>query len=206
MYKIIIIKMDEVVNSREIDEKFMILKSVDDIISLYNEFGKSNYIGEKITQVEHALQMANQAEKDKMPKEIIIAGLLHDIGHVIGQKHNLASMGEYGTKHHDLIGSRVLQKVGMCDKVCNLIENHVKVKRYLVSKDLAYYDSLSDASKQTFKHQGGKLTEEEIKEYEEDPNLELYILLRKYDENAKIENMVLPEFQSYRELMVQCFY
>ena len=51
-------------------------------------------------------------------------------------------------------------------KMCNLIENHVKAKRYLVWKHKEYYESLSEASKGTLKFQGGPLTEEEALEFE----------------------------------------
>jgi len=82
----------------------------------------------------------------------------------------------------------------------------VKVKRYLVYTDEDYYNSLSDASKQTLIFQGGKLSKEEVEEYEKNPNLELYIKLRKFDEKAKVENMTLPKMIDYRDLILECFY
>jgi len=184
----------------------VIEKSVDDLINMYNELGNSNYIGEKITQIEHAVQCALLAQNEKLPKEVVVAALLHDIGHIIGQKYNFETMGEFGVKNHDTIGGKVLRKIGMCEQVCDLVENHVKVKRYLVYTDEDYYNSLSDASKQTLIFQGGKLSKEEVEEYEKNPNLELYIKLRKFDEKAKVENMTLPKMIDYRDLILECFY
>ena len=188
-------------------DKEIIEKSVDDILTLYKDLGGSNaYIGEKVTQLEHALQCALQCQELKLSKEAVIAALLHDIGHLIGIKHNFEQMGEYGTMNHEGIGGKVLRKMGICEQVCDIIENHVMVKRYLAYTDEDYYNNLSDASKKTFLHQGGLPTKEEIEEYALRPNLELYVQIRKCDEKAKVENMKLPDISEYREMMVQCFY
>jgi len=64
---------------------------VSHILSLYTKYGNTDYIGEPITQLEHALQTAFQAithcKNDKTDKtdknDIIIASFLHDIGHIL---------------------------------------------------------------------------------------------------------------------------
>lgn len=39
------------------------LSIVEDLVGLYETFGSSEYIGEKVTQVQHALQASDAAEK-----------------------------------------------------------------------------------------------------------------------------------------------
>ena len=36
---------------------------INDIISLFNDFGKADYIGEPVSLIEHSLQAANEASK-----------------------------------------------------------------------------------------------------------------------------------------------
>jgi predicted HD phosphohydrolase len=57
---------------------------MEDILEIYKKYGNSDYIGEKVSQIEHALQSALLAEKMyPTDYEFIIACLLHDIGHII---------------------------------------------------------------------------------------------------------------------------
>ena len=49
----------------------------------FEERGASQYGGEPVTQLEHALQTAMLAEADGASAELITAALLHDIGHLL---------------------------------------------------------------------------------------------------------------------------
>lgn len=45
--------------------------TVDELIELYREFGSCDYIGERVTQVEHAVQAAIAAKSDGYgPEEV----------------------------------------------------------------------------------------------------------------------------------------
>ena len=57
---------------------------VSKILGLLETKGKDlQYGNENVTQLEHALQWAELAEKNNFSKEIITAALLHDIGHLL---------------------------------------------------------------------------------------------------------------------------
>jgi predicted HD phosphohydrolase len=66
--------------------------TVNKIVNLYNKYGSFNYIGENITQIDHAIQCAEHAIHDiRLNKYtlyekqcVIVAALLHDIGHLVG--------------------------------------------------------------------------------------------------------------------------
>ena len=66
--------------------------TVNKIVNLYNKYGSFNYIGENITQIDHAIQCAEHAIHDiRLNKYtlyekqcVIVASLLHDIGHLVG--------------------------------------------------------------------------------------------------------------------------
>ena len=168
------------------------------ISSLYAKYGGENYVGELISQQEHAIQAALQAEKEGQESVAIIGALLHDIGHILGLEYGYESMASYGTVCHESIGSEYLKQLGFNELTRNLVLNHVKAKRYLVSKIEGYYEKLSEASKQTFIFQGGFLSDEEIKEFVKDPNFNLYIKMRHWDDQAKIVGMEIPEFSYFK--------
>ncbi|MCS3799313.1 HD domain-containing protein [Niastella sp. OAS944] len=76
-----------------------------EVIRLYEEFGGSEYAGEKVTQLEHMVQAARLAEQEGYDEEVILAAFLHDIGHIcVSAKENNAMDG-WGIKDHEEIGA-----------------------------------------------------------------------------------------------------
>jgi 2-amino-1-hydroxyethylphosphonate dioxygenase (glycine-forming) len=64
--------------------------------------------------------------------EIIVAALLHDIGHIIGQKEGLKQMGNVGISKHEEIGADfATEKLGLPERIGKLIKSHVNAKRFL---------------------------------------------------------------------------
>src|SRR5262249_21308049 len=59
---------------------------IERIICLFKEHGDAAYLGEAVSQTEHALQAAWAAEKNRAPAALVAAALLHDLGHLL---HNL---------------------------------------------------------------------------------------------------------------------
>ena len=52
------------------------ISTVEEIIALYREYGSRDYIGESVTQVEHAIQAANAAKSDGYGPEEVCKTLL----------------------------------------------------------------------------------------------------------------------------------
>jgi 2-amino-1-hydroxyethylphosphonate dioxygenase (glycine-forming) len=162
---------------------------------LLEKYGSKDYIGEEVSQKQHAVQTALQAEtycEDNdilIKKDLVLAALLHDIGHLlVFENKNLAKIENFGVKNHELSGSNYLKNLGYSDLVCKLVESHVKTKRYLASTEKDYFNNLSVASKKTFFYQGGYMTLYEIIKFEKDPLFKYYINLREWDDNAKLSN------------------
>jgi phosphonate degradation associated HDIG domain protein len=174
----------------------------DEIMDLYKGYGGAEYAGEKVSQLEHMVQAAQLAEEQGYEEEVILAAFLHDIGHISEAAKGDNEMGEFGIRDHEELGADFLRQKGFSKKVARLVESHVEAKRYLTIKDPAYYAQLSEASKVTLEYQGGPMTEEEAAAFEKYPLFPLIIQMRKWDEEAKIENKPLPDMQHYRRMMI----
>ena len=164
---------------------------------LYRNYGNNGYIGEDVSQLEHATQTALLAEKENpysLPyrRELILASFLHDVGHLLCfEDKTIEKMGELGVKKHEDLGADYLFSLGFSSVVCDLVRNHIKAKRYLITMDEDYYNNLSEASKQTYLYQGGKLNNQELEEFEKNPYFDYHLKLRSYDDRAKSIDPVL---------------
>jgi len=173
-------------------------KKIEDLIHLFNTKGVENYFGEVVSKQEHMIQAAVLAQDNMEPEQVILACLLHDIGHLLEND----DMNGLGVKDHGFVGKQYLEEMGMNKKVCKLVEKHVDAKRYLVSTDETYYEKLSDASKKTLEYQGGKMDTKEIEIFEGDIDMLNILGVRYYDENGKkIKVKDLPPIESFIPLL-----
>ncbi|HEV9038478.1 MAG TPA: HD domain-containing protein [Puia sp.] len=177
-------------------------KITDEIMSLYEGYGGAEYAGEKVSQLQHMVQAAQLAEEQGYDEEVVLAAFLHDIGHISEAANGNNAMDGFGIKDHEELGAEFLREKGFSKKIARLVESHVEAKRYLTVKDPGYYDQLSEASKQTLEFQGGPMTREEAEAFEQYPLFPLIIQMRKWDEQAKIENKPLPDLQHYRQMIL----
>jgi len=177
-----------------------------EISGLYRLYGTSDYIGESITQVQHATQCAYMATRAKANEESIIAALLHDCGHLLGMQGNNPNVkqmmshdnsSQLGVVKHEIIGAEWLQSLGLSSTICQLVARHVDAKRYLCYSNPAYIKKLSPASQQTLIHQGGIMTGEEAKEFDTDPLKNIILRMRDWDDKAKDPDAVVPDFDTY---------
>ena len=125
-----------------VDELFELLASCD---GFYDSLGDD---GDPIPILPHSLQCAARlAEVAPDDDELIVAGLVHDIGHRLQPGHPVEHGKVAAEAVRDLLGARVAA----------LVELHVPAKRYLVTVDTAYRASLSTGSTASLARQGGAL-------------------------------------------------
>lgn len=183
-----------------------LLEGVTEVFDLYRQFGSSDYIGEQVTQLEHAIQCAEQAASEfPDSNDIILGAFLHDVGHLLSlrdlsqdNKHkefnyNNESLNGLGLVEHEYVGAKFLEKIGFSKRVTSLGKNHVLAKRYLITNDSKYLNNLSDASKETFKLQGGVLSLEEREAFENLEDKDLFLRMRAWDDKAKDTNFLYNE-------------
>jgi phosphonate degradation associated HDIG domain protein len=174
--------------------------AVDEIFSLYEKYGASDYIGEPVSQIEHMCQAAQLAEAEGYDDEIVLAAFFHDIGHLCEHVFEVKQMDGYGVMDHESLGSQYLREKGFSEKIARLVESHVPAKRYLTYKYPEYYNRLSEASKITLEKQGGVMSKTEAKQFEEDGFHLLFIKIREWDDKAKIEHVPLPSLEIYKQM------
>jgi len=175
---------------------------VDEVFELYEKHGAGDYIGEPVSQLEHMSQAAALAEEEGYDDEVILAAFFHDIGHLCAAEGEALSMGGFGNVDHEKLGADYLRERGFSERLASLVESHVIAKRYLTYKYPEYYNQLSEASKATLEFQGGRMTESEAKEFETNPDAELFIRLRYWDDKAKETDIPVQDITHLKLLAI----
>lgn len=167
-----------------------------EIEALFAARGAAMYFGEDISEAEHALQAAALAEAAGADDSLVIAALLHDIGHLLhDQGEDVAERGE--DAHHEDIGYAWLaQRFG--SDVSEPARLHVEAKRYLCSTDPTYIRGLSPASTQSLELQGGPMRPAEVAAFEANPHGAAAGRLRRWDDGAKVVDLDVPQLSYYR--------
>jgi phosphonate degradation associated HDIG domain protein len=177
----------------------VLVKIVDDILDLFRQRGHAAYHGESVSQTEHALQSAALAEKQGAPDHLVVAALLHDVGHLLdGQDEDLAIRGVDGG--HETVAHGWLAH-HFASEVTEPVRLHVDAKRYLCGKSAAYLRGLSPASRLSLEVQGGPMTAGERTEFESNPHFRDAVRLRHWDDTAKVPDLAVPGLDHYRDLL-----
>jgi len=169
---------------------------------LFAERGSASYFGESVTQTEHALQTAALAASDGAPAALVVAALLHDVGHLLHTGgEDIADRGI--DTRHERIGARWLTPRFGPD-VSEPVRLHVAAKRYLCGTDPEYLGRLSPASVRSLELQGGAMTPGAARQFERQDHWREALRLRRWDEEAKVPGLSVPPIDEYRERVEAC--
>jgi len=156
--------------------------------------GRDHY-GEGVSQQEHALQAAWLAEREGAPPALIVAALLHDIGHLLHDLPEDIADQDVDTEHESLGSAWLSQYFG--PEVSEPVRLHVSAKRYLCAAEPGYLDQLSAASQQSLALQGGPFDAAAAADFRAAPGAEAAILLRRWDDEAKIVGLATPDLAHF---------
>lgn len=171
----------------------------DEVFAIFSDKGQSSYFGEPVSQLEHALQAAHFARQENAPDHLVVAALVHDIGHLVADTpENIADLG-VDAKHEE-IGERWLSS-RFGPEVYEPVYLHVAAKRYLCATDRGYMSLLSPASLQSLQLQGGPMSNSEVIAFEKNQYSSNAVKLRKWDDAAKIPGLKTAGPQSYCDLI-----
>jgi len=170
---------------------------VDFILDLFARRGAEAYMGEPINMAQHMEQSAACAVADGAMDDLVIAALLHDIGHFVGDFPIDALENGIDNLHQEA-GANFLTTFYPAS-VTEPIRLHVAAKKYLCAVDEQYFARLSAASVQSLQVQGGPMTQAEIETFESNPYHLAAIQVRQYDDDGKVAGLDIKPVGSYRD-------
>jgi len=171
----------------------------DEILALFQEHGSDAYFGEGVSMTEHALQAAHFAQAGGAPPALIVAALLHDVGHLIEDVPS--DIADWTVDaHHEEIGSRWLAR-RFRPEVSEPVRLHVPAKRYLLATDGEYFAKLSPASVITLKLQGGPMQPDEVARFKAEPFHQEAVRVRQWDDRGKVVGLKTAGLGDYRALI-----
>jgi phosphonate degradation associated HDIG domain protein len=160
------------------------------IADLIDGKGRRQYGLSSVNQRAHALQAALLAEQSGCEPALVAAALLHDIGHMVhGLGEDPAAEG-VDDRHEALGHAWLAQYFG--PEVTEPVRLHVAAKRYLCATEADYFARLSPDSVRSLELQGGPMTAEETIAFEALPGAGAAVQLRRFDEAAKVKDLLTP--------------
>jgi len=168
---------------------------LDEVIALLASMSRHRY-GERVDMLDHSLQTAARAAADDADDDLVVAALLHDIGHVLGEA------GDWGLADHAQVGADYLSG-WLPATVVEPIRLHVEAKRYLVATDREYRQHLGEASIMSLREQGGPMTDEEAQSFLTGPFAPDAVRLRRWDDDGKVVGDAVPTLDDARRVLAR---
>lgn len=174
----------------------------DEIFAIYDRRGASAYFGERVSMTQHALQAAYFAQREAAPPSLVVAALVHDIGHLL--QDSPGDIADWASDaRHEQVGSQWLDR-RLRPEVCEPVRLHVPAKRYLCATDANYFARLSPASVRTLQLQGGPMAPGEVVRFENERFFKEAVRVRQWDDQGKVAGLKTLVFADYRELIERC--
>ena len=170
-----------------------------EVLALYGARGSGAYFGERVSMTEHGLQAAHFAQVQAAPATLVVAALLHDVGHLL---ETVPEAIEDWTSdaHHEVSGARWLAQ-RFPASVSEPVRLHVPAKRYLCATDPHYFSQLSPASVHTLQLQGGPMVTEEVTRFEREPWHREAVRVRRWDDQGKVAGLKTPALADFVPLL-----
>jgi [1-hydroxy-2-(trimethylamino)ethyl]phosphonate dioxygenase len=176
------------------------MNHVEEIIRLFEVRGRDAYLGEPVSQAEHALQAAHLADQEGANDALTVAALLHDVGHLLHELGEDVADRGIDARHEIAGGSWLASHFG--PEVVEPARLHVDAKRYLCAVEPAYREGLSPASNLSLALQGGPMSPAEISRFTSNPHHRDAVRLRRWDDEAKVPGLAVPGLDHYLDRLV----
>ena len=177
-------------------------RTIQAIARVIDEEGERRYGREAVSQRQHALQCAALAERAGAAPALVVAALLHDIGHLVDPDAEAADGDDRDARHEALGAGWISDLFG--DNVLMPIRLHVAAKRYLTGVEDGHLATLSPQSVRSLQMQGGPRGAEEARRFIAAPNAEDAVKLRRWDDLAKAPDARTPDLDHFLSALESC--
>ena len=172
----------------------MAANSVDELMDLLHAcrgaWDTPDRSGDPVDLHDHALQTAALLRRaHPADKELQVAGLVHDLGHLLLPGDDAG--------HGDLAAETVRPLLG--ERVARLVELHVPAERYLAALEPGRV--LSEQSARTLRIQGGPMSPQEVAAFAVDPCAEDAVTLSQADDEAKVMGLDAGVMEDWRSVL-----
>lgn len=178
------------------------MTGVDEIFALFDGASGRQYGGECVTQLAHALQCAAAAEREGAAAALIVAALLHDVGHLVHDLGPRPAARGIDDRHEE--GGALWLRRWFGAEVSEPVRLHVAAKRYLCAVEPGYFATLSTASVRSLELQGGRFDAAGAAAFIAEPHAEEAVRLRRWDEAAKEPDLATPDLAHFRPYIEAC--
>ena len=173
-----------------------------EIFSLFDKSGAAAYFGERVSLTEHSLQAAYFAREQGAPAALVVAALLHDVGHLLEDLPDDLTEWTSDARHEELGASWLALRFG--PEIAEPVRLHVPAKRYLCATHPSYLTRLSEASRHTLRLQGGPMTPAQAASFAAERYAGDAVRLREWDDQGKVAGLKTPALITYRTLIEEC--
>ncbi|MBS0578827.1 MAG: HD domain-containing protein [Proteobacteria bacterium] len=171
----------------------------EEILRVYAARGAGAYFGERVSMTEHGLQAAHFAQIERAPEPLVLAALLHDVGHLLEDVPDAIEDWRSDARHEEVGARWLARRFG--PEVSEAVRLHVPAKRYLCATDAGYFRLLSPASVHTLGLQGGPMNEREVARFEAEPYHQEAVRVRRWDDQGKVAGLKTATMSDYVPLI-----
>lgn len=147
----------------------------------------------------HGLVAAAHARAVEASPALIVAALVHDIGHLL-DLDDAEGFDDDRDVEHATLGAGWLA-LWLPDSVTRPIALHVDAKRYLASRDPAFVDTLTPMSRASLALQGGAHSAAEAAGFEREAFFADALRVREWDDAPDLPDARIGSLEDYRTLI-----
>ncbi len=169
---------------------------VDTLTELFEGRARRRYGLAHVDQYAHAVQSGSRARALNLPPALVVAALLHDIGHMVHDLGEHPAAAGIDDRHERSGADWLARHFGPA--VVMPVRLHVEAKRYLCATDPSYAARLTSDSIESLGLQGGPMNPSELAAFEAHPFAKDAVALRRIDDQAKDPDAPRPGFETFR--------
>ncbi|KAJ2030857.1 hypothetical protein H4S04_003137 [Coemansia sp. S16] len=189
---------------------------VSKVFEILQTGNRKEHVSGKVTQLDHALRVAQLAMNDDADEETVLAGLTIDIGHLVSPSmvnadgvyyftyQLIDQAGNRSAIDHGRLGADYLRQLGFSSKTCELVESDVMTRRYLSTVNPQNFVPPLTGPVGHITYQPSSLSPIEMRDFEKDPLFKQKVQIRKWSDTAANTTEVKPPvLDTYRDMAIK---